>query len=46
MHAWWRLSAAQGHEKAKEFLVLIGSIMTGQQLQAAKDLSKTLIAAR
>ena len=40
-HAWWRLAAETGHAKAKEFLELIRSIMTADQIDAAERLSST-----
>ena len=43
-HAWWRLSAEQGHAKATEFLDLIRSIMTEDQIDAAERLSLILAA--
>ena len=44
-HAWWRLSADQGHSRASEFLEVIVTIMTADQLSAARDLAGELRAA-
>jgi TPR repeat protein len=41
-HAWWRLSADQGHSRASEFLEVIVTIMTADQLSAARDLAGEL----
>lgn len=43
-HAWFRLAAEKGHPKAKEFLDLIRSIMTADQIETAERLSLTLAA--
>jgi TPR repeat protein len=43
-HAWLRLAAEKGHPKAKEFLALIRSIMTADQIETAERLSFTLAA--
>jgi len=41
-HAWWRLSADQGHARASEFLEVIVAIMSPEQLTAARDLAGQL----
>ena len=43
-HAWWRIAADKGHAKAKEFLDLIRSIMTPEQIESAERLALTLAA--
>lgn len=41
-HAWWQLASQQGHAKAREFLELIGAIMTEDQRKRAAQLALTL----
>ena len=41
-HAWWQLSAENGHAKAQEFRDLIEAIMTDEQRQQAIQIAPTL----